>query len=257
MISQPHDDQYELQRGVYDAIHAGIKDHSKEVARLLKRVRGAIGHEPASWLDVGCGTGLHLQALHAVGVPRLLGADNSPAQIEAARARLAGTEVELQVADMRSMELPCPEGGFQVVSCLFSCVGHLHQDADYLEALRRMAAHLHPKGVVLLEPWIASEDFVPGRVEVDVVENQEGKIVRITKHTREDGFAELEFRFIVSRPGRPQIDDWIVPMRLRLRDLDTQRAMFEQVFSSVEFHSTGSGSRGIFLARKPRFEPLV
>jgi SAM-dependent methyltransferase len=251
-MSSSHGDIYDAQRDVYDIVHAAIKDHRKEVQRLLKRVRGAIGRDPSSWLDVGCGTGLHLEALHEAGVPVLAGADNSAAQIDGARARLTGAPVALHLADMRDLDVERPDGGFDVVSCLFSCVGHLHDDADYVRALERMAAHMHRRGVVIVEPWIASEDFVPGRLDADIAETDSVKVVRVTKHAQDADTALLEFRFVVSRPGVADIADWTTELRLRLRSVDEQRAMFEQVFEQVEFHATGRGSRGVFLARRPR-----
>jgi len=252
MTAAMDEDLYEAQRDVYDAMHAAVKDHRKEVTRLLKRVRGAIGRDPSSWLDVGCGSGLHLQALHQAGIPNLAGADNSPAQIDGARARLAGTPVSVHLADMRDMNLPRPDAGFDVVSCLFSCVGHLHDDADYLIALQRMAAHVQPRGVVIVEPWIAAEDYKPGRLDADIVDTDTGRIVRVTKHARAGDLAELEFRFVVSHDGEERIDDWTTTLRLRLRSVQQQLAMFERVFERVEFQQTGSGSRGVFLGRKPR-----
>jgi len=252
MPAVPDEDLYDAQRDVYDIVHAAVKDHRKEIARLLKRVRGAIGRDPASWLDVGCGTGLHLQALHQTGIPTLAGTDNSPAQIDGARARLAGTPISVHLADMRTMDIDGPDGGFDVVSCLFSCVGHLHDDADYLRALQRMAAHVQPRGVVIVEPWIAAEDYKPGRLDADIVDTDTGRIVRITKHARAGDLAELEFRFLVSHDGEARIDDWTTTLRLRLRSVQEQLAMFEQVFEHVEFQQTGSGSRGVFLARNPR-----
>lgn len=253
MTDEPGD-LYAPQRDVYDLIHAEVKDHDREVQRLLKRVRGAIGRDPQSWLDVACGTGQHLAALHAAGVGQLAGVDLSPAQIEVAQARLDGI-ADVAIADMRDMQIPTPADGFDVVSCLLSSVGHLHGDEDYLAALRRMAAHLDPRGVLILEPWIAAEDFRPGRVDVDVAESEQIKVVRITKHAlaHADGvaFSDLEFRFVVSRPDEDEAADWVVPMRLRLRSVHEQHAMLAQVFGRVEFQSTGAGSRGVFLARRP------
>jgi SAM-dependent methyltransferase len=245
-------DLYARQARVYDLVHASTKQHGKEVERLMKRVRGAIGRDPLSWLDVGCGTGHHLEILHGLGLPTLAGIDSSATQIAGARERLDGLGITLAEADMRDFEIATPEGGFDVVSCLFSCVGHLHDDADYGQALQSMGACLAKKGVLVLEPWIAREDFRPGRVDVDVTKTDELQIVRVTKHAQDDDFAELEFRFVVSRPESAQIDDWTTSFRLKLRSLAEQQELFEQAFGSVEFHSTGAGSRGLFLARKPR-----
>lgn len=248
-------DPYAEQRAVYDLIHLAIRDHDREVTRLLKRVRGAIGRSPKSWLDVGCGTGQHLRALKSAGVDRLVGVDISPTQVEAAQT-LLGTDAEVSLGDMRTLKTTPPDGGFDVVSCLFSGVGHLHSDSDYLAALRSMAAHMHPRGVVVVKPWIAAEDFTPGRVDVDVAERDALKVVRVTKHALAHAddcdFADLEFRFVVARAGVSEAEDWTTSLRLRLRSAEEQHGMFNEVFQRVDFVSTGAGSRGIFLARRPR-----
>jgi SAM-dependent methyltransferase len=246
------EDLYALQAGVYDLVHASTKNHGKELAVLGKRIRGAIGRDPQSWLDVGCGTGHHLEALHARGIEILAGIDNSATQIAGAEQRLLSSEVQLELADMCDFSIPTPEGGFDVVASLFSCVGHLHHDEQYLHALQRMAAHVNPKGVVIVEPWIATEDYRPGRVDVDQVTGDGMQVVRITKHLQDKDLAILEFRFVVSRSDTSLIGDWTSTFQLKLRSLDEQRALFDQVFQSVEFQPTGSGSRGLFLARKPR-----
>lgn len=125
-------DEYAIQEEVYDIIHADIKDHDREVAQLLKRVRGSIGRDPDSWLDVACGTGLHLAALAKGGVNVLAGIDNSATQIAAAQERL-GTLAQVELADMRDFAIDAPENGFDVISCLLSSIGHLESADDYTQ----------------------------------------------------------------------------------------------------------------------------
>ena len=248
------EDIYRWQREVYDLVHGATQDHDREVTKLLKRVRGAVGNNPNSWLDCACGTGLHLAALQRAGISVLAGMDNSPSQLEVAGENLSG--IPLHLADLRNFEVVTPPGGFDVVSCLLSSVGHLHSDEDYLAALRSMAAHLHSKGVVVVEPWIALEDFRPGRLDIDEVKLDGGRILQITKHslsgTEACPLAKLEFRFLMSGEEQAVVRDWTMEMELRLRSLEEQLALFGKVFSSVDFQSTGAGSRGVFLARKPR-----
>lgn len=246
-------DNYAAQQDVYDIVHSYHKNYAKETEKLLKRVRGAIGRNPDSWLDVACGTGHHLEALHHAGVPRLAGLDSSPTQVAGAKQRLAPFDIDLELADMRNFSFNGEEN-FDVVSCLFSSVGHLESNDDYLRALQRMAAHLKPKGVVIVEPWIAAEDFVPGRVDAEVFVHGPAKIVRITKHCLGDNpnFCELEFRFVVSEKDNAVIKDWTTTLQLRLRSVEEQLQLFNEVFNRVEFQSTGAGSRGVFIARKPK-----
>lgn len=243
-------DEYKDQEDVYDIVHSYSKNHVKETAKLMKTVRGAIGRDPESWLDVACGTGHHLEALEKAGIQDLAGIDNSPAQIKSARTRLQTSSTKLELADMRDFDV---SKKFDVVSCLFSSVGHLLLNEDYYRALKQMALHVKPKGVVLVEPWIAEEDFVPGRVDAETFNHENTQIVRITKHSLINPMlCNLEFRFIVSTKGYSVIRDWTTNLELRLRTMQEQKELFEEVFQSVEFQRTGSGSRGMFVARKPK-----
>jgi len=69
----------------------------------------------ASWLDVGCGTGILAEVLLEFCAPASVHAvDPSPAQVEAAARGPAAGRAEFQVADAR--KLPFPDASFDVVA---------------------------------------------------------------------------------------------------------------------------------------------
>jgi len=57
--------------------------------------------------DLGCGTGLFLEALYRPG-RQLIGVDRSPAMLAQARARLGRRPVTLLCQDIRRLHLPQP-----------------------------------------------------------------------------------------------------------------------------------------------------
>src|SRR2546423_1547622 len=132
---------------VYDLVYSW-KDYAAEA----ERVRALVRREGGTLLDVACGTGRHLELL----APhyRAEGVDLDPAMVEVARARgLAAAEADLLTLDLGRR--------FDVVTCLFSSIGYVR---DLAGAVSRLAAHVAPGGVLVVEPWLAPEQIDPGRV---------------------------------------------------------------------------------------------
>jgi len=67
-------------------------------------------------LDVGCGTGLHLEMYQRYGC-KLYGIDTSPSMLEIAKARL-GESAELRLAD--ATQMPYEAGSFDSVICMLA-----------------------------------------------------------------------------------------------------------------------------------------
>jgi len=90
-------------------------------------------------LDAGCGSGRVTQALiERLPGGRVIGVDESPSMIEAARQRL-GPEVDLRVANLLELELTEP------VDAVFS-TATFHWIADHERLFARMRAVLAPGG---------------------------------------------------------------------------------------------------------------
>lgn len=100
-------------------------------------------------LDAGCGSGIYAELLTDRGA-RVTGVDESAAMVEHARRRLAGTDVELRVADLRA-PLPFADGSFDgIVSALV-----LHYLRDWSTPLAEFRRVLRPHG------WLAFSTHHP------------------------------------------------------------------------------------------------
>jgi len=92
--------------------------------------------ESSAILDVGCGTGSALRILAARRPSFLAGMDLSPQAVAAARAKLAGLDVDLRSGDVEA-GLPWPDGTFDVVT-MTAVIHHLPHPEDLLRHVRRV-----------------------------------------------------------------------------------------------------------------------
>lgn len=108
----------------------------------------------ARLLDLGTGTGeTARQVLGHHGAARLIGVDENPAMLEAARGRLEGFDIELRVADLLD---PLPEGPFDLVTSALA-VHHLNGGGK-AELFGRVADVLRPGGRFVLGDVVIPED---------------------------------------------------------------------------------------------------
>lgn len=178
---------------VYDAIYAALgKDYVAESAALVELV---LARRPraATWLDVACGTGAHLEHLRRRFAVE--GVDLDAAMLGRARERLPG--VALHVADYRTLALGRT---FDVVSCLFGSIGYADGEAELRAAVASMASHLAPGGVLVVDGWLRPEAWRDGVVQVVVAEDGPRRIVRVGRSRLEGGRAHLEMHHLVADP---------------------------------------------------------
>lgn len=178
----------------YDRIYA-FKDYGPEVRELTRLIRRWGPADARSLLDVGCGTGRHLELFRRSFT--VAGVDASPAMLRVARRRL-GRSVPLAVGDMRSFRLGRE---FDVVVCLFSAIGYLLTRADRDRALRTFYTHLRPGGLALVEGWIRPERFQGGGPHLRVYDGPDAKIARLSRTTRRGDRTYLEMEYLLAEPG--------------------------------------------------------
>ncbi len=227
----------------YDAL-TGSKDSRQEVAYLetLARRFGRSGGR--SWLDVACGTGRHLQFLRRHY--RVVGIDLSAPMLRVARRRLPS--VRLRRGDMRTFTL---RESFDVVSCLFSAIGHLRSEGELETAFRNFARHLKPGGVCIVEPWIDPASFRAGFVQLVSHADPTGAIARMSVSARRGHRSIVHYEYLVGQPGRKVLhfsedDIGLLVSRRRLLEM-MRRAGLEARFLARGL----TPGRGLLLGRKP------
>lgn len=187
--------QYDELARWYDPLYAATgKDHAAE-ARALLDVAQRLGVRPTSVLDVACGTGQHLATFHEVA-DDVVGLDHSPAMLDVARERLP--EVPLRHGDMRRFDL---ERTFDLVTCLFSAIGHVRDESDLDAAVAAMARHVAPGGALLVEPWLTPDRVRDGGVRsLDTVTTDDGVCARASRSERRGDVLVVQFAWAVATP---------------------------------------------------------
>ncbi|BCB88501.1 class I SAM-dependent methyltransferase [Phytohabitans suffuscus] len=180
---------------LYDAaFHSRGKDYPGEAAAIVELVRQR-RPEARTLLDVACGTGLHLRTF-AAEFDEVEGVELSPAMLDIARRRLPG--VPLRAGDMRTFDLGRT---FDAVTCVSNAVAEVETREGLALALRRMAAHLAPGGVLVVEPWYFPENYLDGYVGGHVFRDGDRVVSRVTHSTRHGDTTRHTVAFMVATPA--------------------------------------------------------
>lgn len=177
----------------YDPLYAATgKDHAAE-ARALLDVAPRLGVRPASVLDVACGTGQHLAAFRET-IDDIVGLDNAPSMLDVARERLDG--VPLRHGDMRRFDL---DRTFDLVTCLFSAIGHVRDESDLDAAVKAMAQHVAPGGALLVEPWLTPDKVRGTGIRgLDTVRTDDGVCARASRSELRGDVLIVQFAWAIS-----------------------------------------------------------
>ena len=177
---------------LYDLVYeAAGKDYAAEAADLRAQIERR--HPGArSLLDVACGTGGHLRYL--TDWYDVVGLDLDPEMLAVAGDAVAG--VPLVRADMRSFQL---DRTFDAVVCLFSAVGYLSDPGELDRAVERMAQHLTPGGVLVVDGWVRPDAWLePGAVSALAATRDDVALARVTRTSRSGTKTLLEMHHLVA-----------------------------------------------------------
>ena len=132
-------DPYKRVTGFYDRLFEPMNRGLRVLGlrMFLPQQAGAV-------LDVGCGTGIHLEMYQRYGC-NLYGIDNSPSMLELARTRL-GERAELRLAD--ATQLPYEAGFFDLVLCML--VLHEMDEQVRSTVIGELTRVIKPNGRILL-----------------------------------------------------------------------------------------------------------
>jgi ubiquinone/menaquinone biosynthesis C-methylase UbiE len=140
-----NEDPYRGVAGIYDRLFEPLNRR----LRLLG-VRMFPPEKNMKVLDVGCGTGVHLDIYRGYGC-ELYGIDNSPSMLDVARTRL-GVDAELRLAD--ATKIPYESNTFDLIVCMLV----LHE----MDQRMRMSVIAEMKRVLKTEGHILLIDFHAG-----------------------------------------------------------------------------------------------
>ena len=221
---------------LYDAFYS-YKDYEGESAHVTELV---VERNPGArtLLDVACGTGKHLEILRASF--DVEGCDLNEELLAIARERLDA--VPLEFADMRSLDLG---RRFDAITCLFSAIGHMRDVHELHAAVAAMARHLEVGGVLIVEPWIAPDAWIPGKPALLTIDEPDLTAVRMTAAGRRNAVSIVDFHYLIGTPDG--VESHFEHMELGLFTAEQMMASFEAAGLVVEHDPEGLIGRGLFM----------
>lgn len=246
-LARPHVARELLYRDLaeyYDRIYH-LKDYRTDAREILRLARHFLKRRPHSLLDVGCGTGKHLEEF--AKTLSVAGADLSPEMLRVARRRL-GRRVPLVQGDMRDFSMGAQ---FDIVTCLFSAIGYLDTRRDRDLAIANFYRHLVPGGVALVEGWVLPGRWRGTSVALDTYGDHDTKVARVASAWREGTHSVVEFQYLIGERGK-RIRHFADVHRQRLVDAREMLSSFRRAgFRAKVLLGGRYRDRGLYVGIRP------
>jgi SAM-dependent methyltransferase len=232
---------FSISGDLYDAIYS-FKNYAAEADKIRTLIRTS--HPAAKTiLDVACGTGEHAKYLSAQF--QVDGIDLNPDFLKLAQSK--NPNGNFFIGDMRRFQL---EKRYDVVQCLFSSIGYMLMPDDIVAALKCFGNHVTPDGIILVEPWLSPEAYVPGAPHMTTVDRPDLKICRMNLDVREGDVSILHFYYLIgTRDGIQQVEEI---HKMALVAPDQMASHFQSAGLQCTFDPVGIFGRGLFIARQNR-----
>ena len=232
---------YDRSAEFYDAIYS-FKNYEKETARLHELIQQHKRSPGNELLDVACGTGGHIAYLKRNY--SVEGLDINPLMLRLARKK--HPDVVFYRRDMTNFWL---RKEFDVVTCLFSAIGHVKTRRRLGLAVRAMARHLKPGGVLVVESWPTPKQWQIGRLGANFVDEANLKIARFGISKARGRLSVQDLHHLVATPNR--IQHFVERLEMGLFTNDEYLDAFRQARLEVTHDEEGLMGRGLYLGIKP------
>lgn len=224
----------------YDAIYSW-KDYVAETSTIIEIIAQQGQSDGNRVLDVACGTGKHMQYL--LEDFEVEGLDLDENLLALARQRVP--EAVFHHGDMVDFDLG---KRFDVIICLFSSIGYVKTKERLHRAISCMANHLHPGGLLIVEPWIKPDEFSPGTVHAKFIDEPELKLARVNNSSVEGSISILDMHYLIGTPG--SIDHYVEKHELGLFTVDEMKKAFELADLDITFDEDGLMGRGLYIGKR-------
>jgi ubiquinone/menaquinone biosynthesis C-methylase UbiE len=226
----------------YDKIYHW-KDYTNEtekIKELIKQFKTTSGN---SLLEVGCGTGHHIQ--HLQDTYQCTGVDLNEEILLVAREKHPNTEF-IQ-ANMVNMDLG---RSFDVITCLFSSIGYVKTYSNLEKTLNGFSRHLFSGGVAIIEPWFTKDVYSVGRPSITVYEDDDLKIARVSVSEIADIVSVMDMHYLIAERGK-KVKHYVDRHELGLFEVDkTLEIMKGAGFDALYLPDGLMENRGLYIGKK-------
>jgi ubiquinone/menaquinone biosynthesis C-methylase UbiE len=226
----------------YDKIYQW-KDYTEETEKIKELIKHYKTTQGNSLLEVGCGTGHHIQ--HLKDAYKCMGLDINKEILQVAREK--HPETEFIQANMITMNLGRQ---FDVITCLFSSIGYVKTYSNLEKTLHAFYNHLISGGVTVIEPWFTKDVFTAGFPSLDVYEDDDLKIARGCVSEVDGDVSILYMHYLVVERGK-KIKHFVDRHEMGLFDIDrTLEIMRDVGFESWYLRDGLMKDRGLYVGKK-------
>ncbi|MFX1415281.1 MAG: class I SAM-dependent DNA methyltransferase [Promethearchaeota archaeon] len=183
-------DVYKIMAKYYDHMYSW-KDYESETQRLHEIVQKYKTSPGKDLLDVGCGTGGHIEYLKKYY--EVSGLDLSEEMLAVAKEK--HKDVPFICANMTSMKL---NHKYDVITSLFGSISHLTTQEELIDAIRSFSMYTRQGGVIIIEPFVTRETVRPESLGINCVNLPDVKIARVNRGRLEGNIAYLDFHFLIA-----------------------------------------------------------
>ncbi|MER5268771.1 class I SAM-dependent methyltransferase [Actinosynnema sp. NPDC002837] len=227
---------------VYDLVYSERGQDFASEAELVTTLVRDRAPGAASLLDVGCGTGEHLVTL-AKHFTHVEGVDLAEPMVAVARAKLP--DVAVHIGDMTALDLGRT---YDAIISLSAAVAYLPSADAMGIALKNMASHLAPGGVLVVEPWYFPENFLDGHIAADIIRGAGRTISRVSRSRAQDGATHIESHWVVA--DADAIRHFTETHVFGLWTREQYDAAFAAAGCTAEYVPDVQLGRGLFVARQ-------
>ena len=214
------------------------KDWAAEAETVVKLIRER-SPGAGTLLDVACGTGAHLETFDRL-LDHVEGLEIAEPMRAVAHRRLP--DVPVHAGDMRDFDLG---RRFDAVTCMFNSIGYMASLSEMRAAIRCMARHLVPGGVVVVEPWWFPERFLDGYLAADAGSIDGHAYARVSHSSRHGRRTRLEARYLIGRAEG--ITEFTQVSDLMLFTETEYLGAFADAGAPAEYLEGGLTGRGLFI----------
>jgi ubiquinone/menaquinone biosynthesis C-methylase UbiE len=234
-------DIYEIMAKYYDEMYSW-KDYEKETQRLVEIIGKYKSTEGTNLLDVGCGTGAHINYLRQRY--KVTGVDLSEEMLKVARDRFK--DVRFVQQNMASMNVGMK---FDIITSLFGSIGHLTTEEEVVNTIKSFSEHLNTGGVVIIEPFVTEENVHPKTIGLLTLDNPDIKIARVNASRMEGNILYLNFHFLIAT--EESVEHFIDPSPMGIFPKSLFRNAMEDNGLKVDYVEPGLMKRtGLFVGVK-------
>lgn len=208
----------------YNTIYSfkDYKSEAKDIAHLVAKYKRNKG---ISLLDVGCRTGMHIKYLKSRY--KCVGTDLNEDMLRLARKNVK--DVKFVQSDMSNLRI---KESFDVITRLFSAIGHLKTTEKLKKTFGGFYKHLNPGGVYIIDAWFDNSHWKEDSVHMRCHDDKDLKIARVGYSGRRGNMSISNEHYLIAEKGKGVV---YVPDKSELRL--TERSEFLKLLRAVGFRS--------------------